>query len=116
MTCEKVTRLRALLRDAIVMPGAHAESAHLLPKQQTSTQHLSGITNRHARAKLIRNIQRIGQYYGWGLEIQHLLDLDNIPCLQAMSDVQLQRAHDHMTRLETCLHDGCDLPNCPPAR
>lgn len=99
---DNVARLRQLLQEAV--PEKPASTAELFSLDQTP------------RARLEREVTRIATLYGWQAEVVHFLDRHEALGLIALSIEQLELLQQRMRKLEECLLEGFDHPDCAPAR
>jgi hypothetical protein len=117
MTREKVSRLRQLLSEAVPAPSLTTGPSNSCPLQAQPTNYCPFRTSDpRRRARQIRNIDRIAQTYAWTREVQRFLDTCDSPSVSALSDDLLDSLHSRMATLESCVQDGCDPPDAPPAR
>lgn len=101
-----VSRLRAILRDAI--PRSHWET-RLSDPVPAMPVHL-----RRARARY--EIQDLAARYGWQREVERDLFRLGVPSLKYLSQDQLDQVLVRLQGLEDCLQNICDPPDGPPAR
>ena len=118
MSREKVSRLRALLSEARPnTPPARSDTENEawrhFQRFETFAAPLPAESSWRARA--VREITRIGGWYGWTGEIQRSLDAAGCDLLSSLSDDALTELRDRMRNLEDCAQSGMGPPDAPPA-
>ena len=127
---QRVSRLRELIKDAATETAAHVDQARMPPMPDPTDLEADAwrrynafvqneplpAADTSARARAIRNINRIAVGYQWVSELQRILDRYGESSLQALSDSDLEVMHDRFVTLESCYLEGCDLPDAPHAR
>lgn len=119
---DKVARLRELMRDAV--PRGLQQKATEPPELQASRAFELYSFNADAipaieqtpRARLEREILRIASWYNWGGEISRALDAAKVATLSALTEDQADALVTRLKTLETCVQEGLDCPDAPPAR
>ncbi len=115
---DKVTRLRQLLREAVPVqpiPVSSPENEAWRAYQHHAYNIPAEPIDRSARAKAIREINRIACWHCWQSEVYRWLSNTLANSLGELDDRQLQELHAHMVRLESCVNDGLGSPFAPAA-
>lgn len=67
-------------------------------------------------AAQIEEIRRIARWYGWQAEVDAVLASAGVASLKGLDDDALAALHTRMRSLETCIQEGLDPLDGPPAR
>ena len=119
MQQDKVARLRQLMAEAVPAKSREActeeQALHLfhLHEFNTGTAELIATS---PRAKALREIDRISNWYGWRNEIVRCLDRNDVSSTTQLSDSAVEALLERMKTLEDCVREGLDCPDAPPAR
>lgn len=103
---ENVARLRQLLSEAV--PDAQ--------KSRGPSNSDLFVIDASPRAKAEREITRIATWYCWQTEVIRFLDNENALTLGGLSIDAIYRLLVRVQKLEDCVREGLDPPDCVPAR
>lgn len=115
---EKVSRLRALMAEAVPRPVPMVQAEEDMWARYQNHAANSGDTialDDSDRARAVRTINRIAHWYGASSVIVEWLDRQNATGIAALGDDQVQELRRHMERIEDCAQQGFDSPFAPPA-
>ena len=110
---ELVTRLRAILADAI--PRITSQEARF-DQEMSFSQRARAAAYPIRWANLIRQVRRLAKRYGWEEEVEQALERAGAPALKYLEPHQLEQLLERLQALEDCIQTPCDPPDAPPAR
>ncbi|MEO6102546.1 MAG: hypothetical protein ABIP44_02775, partial [Pseudoxanthomonas sp.] len=114
---DKVTRLRALMAEAVPRKSCPPEAMpRRIPAFDWFESNLAPapiIQSRRARAE--REISRITAWYSCTVELERLLDQSQACSISQLDDAALEVVLMHMRRIQDCAQMGLGSPHEPPA-
>lgn len=115
---DKVARLRELMRQAVPIAEHRSleERAEQTYALYTFNHGCHPSLDTTPRAKLEREIARIASWYGWSGEVARALDANGVASVSGLDDEQAEQLAARLRNLESCVQEGLDSPDSPPAR
>lgn len=113
-----VQEIASVLGQQLVGTGAQ-RAQQLVGSVPQSPQEL-GVTpflEQTPRARLIRQITRIANRWGWwSAVVEPFLDDSQAPSLADLTQEALETLLERLNRYVDAAHTACDFADCPPAR
>jgi hypothetical protein len=117
---DNVARVRELLSQAKRKPTKPEPAAELQLRRAFELYEFNSapavLLEQTPRARAERETVRIATWYGWMAEIARALDMEGATSIESLSDDGLGLLLDRLQRLEHCMQEGLDPPDCAPAR
>lgn len=116
---DKVARVRRLLEEAMDKNPSPPTTENLALQAFTLYEFNSVkpyIAEQTPRARALREIMRIANWYGWANEVDRALDSAGAMTALSLSDDQIEALLARMNQMEDCVQNATDCPDGPPAR